>query len=325
MFKQISLLIGFGMIASVMRAEITVNETDGVVRVEINGARFADYNYRDVARPYLYPIFGPTGMPMTRDWPMAKNPDDTQDHVHHKGLWYAHGDINGLNFWSEQKSFGKTRHKKFTMLKSGKNEGVISSLNDWVAPSGTVICTDERLLRFRADGAMRSIDYEITLNASHGDLLIGDTKEGSMSIRVPSTMTVSGKDGKGHIVTSEGLRDEEAWGQAAAWVDYWAPVQDKTVGIAIFDHPSNPRHPTRWHVRTYGLFAANPFGLHHFDKQAGVSGDLKISSGGHVTFRYRFVFHAGDDQQAGIATLYKAYCDSQSGATAQRPQSSKAP
>ena len=146
-----------------------------------------------------------------------------------------------------------------------------------------------------------------------------------MSIRVPSTMTVSGKDGKGHIVTSEGLRDEEAWGQAAAWVDYWAPVQDKTVGVAIFDHPSNPRHPTRWHVRTYGLFAANPFGLHHFDKQAGVSGDLKISSGGHVTFRYRFVFHAGDDQQAGIATLYKAYCDSQSGATAQRPQSSKAP
>jgi hypothetical protein len=180
-----------------------------------------------------------------------------------------------------------------------------------------VICTDERLLRFRSDGsAVRSIDYEITLIASHGDLVIGDTKEGSMSIRVPSTMTVNGKNGKGHIVTSEGLRDGKTWGKAAAWVDYWGPVQNQTVGIAVFDHPSNPRHPTRWHVRTYGLFAANPFGLHHFDNQAGSPGDLKISAGGHVTFRYRFVFHTGDDQQAGIATLYKAYCDSGSGVPA---------
>lgn len=277
--------------------------------MEINGARFADYNYRDVARPYLYPIFGPTGVPMTRDWPMAENSNDSQDHVHHKGLWYAHGDINNINFWSEQQAFGKTRHTKFITLKSGRDEGVISSLNDWVSPGGTVICTDERLLRFRTDGAVRSIDYEITLNASHGDLVIGDTKEGCMSIRVPSTMAAGGANGKGHIVNSEGLRDGAAWGQAAAWVDYWGAVQDQMVGIAIFDHPSNPRHPTRWHVRTYGLFAANPFGLHHFAKQAAGSGDLKISSGSHITFRYRFVFHSGDNQQAGIATLYKEYCD----------------
>ncbi len=154
---------------------------------------------------------------------------------------------------------------------------------------------------------MRSVDFEITLIASQGDLVMGDTKEGTMAIRVPSTMSVSGKNGKGHIVTVTGLRDGEAWGKAAEWVDYWGPVKDQTVGVAIFDHPSNPRHPARWHVRTYGLFAANPFGLRQFDKTAADSSDLKIAAGGRVNFRYRFVFHAGDDQQAGIAARYQAY------------------
>jgi len=45
----------------------------------------------------------------------------------------------------------------------------------------------------------------------------------------------------------------------ADWCDYYGSIGGKTVGIAMFDHPSNPRHPTTWHVRDYGLFAANPF------------------------------------------------------------------
>lgn len=306
--KKWSLAIGWGVLTGVAGAAVTVKEADGIVRVEVDGAAFADYHYQDVARPFLYPIIGPTGAPMTRDWPMVKTAGGSTDHVHHKGLWFAHGSVNGLDFWSEQKSFGKTVHQKFLALTSGHNEGVIRSLNAWVAPSGTVVCTDERLLRFRADGETRMIDYEITLIASHGGVVLGDTKEGTMAIRLPATLSVSGTSGKGHIVTSEGLRDAAAWGKPAKWVDYWGPVRDKTVGVAIFDHPSNPRHPTRWHARTYGLFAANPFGLRSFDKQVAASGDLKLAAGERVTFRYRFVFHAGDDLQAGIGSLFRSYC-----------------
>ena len=36
------------------------------------------------------------------------------------------------------------------------------------------------------------------------------------------------------------------------------------MGIAILNHPASFRYPTYWHVRDYGLFAANPFGLHDF-------------------------------------------------------------
>jgi hypothetical protein len=293
--------------ANVACADIAVHEAKGKVRVEIDGALFTEYNYQSVARPFLYPVIGPGGASMTRDWPMVKTGGDTTDHVHHKGLWFAHGSVNGVDFWSEQKAYGKTVHQTFLALTSGEKEGVIRTLNAWVAPSGTVVCTDERLIRFRSDKEVREIDYEITLIASHGTLTLGDTKEGTMAIRLPTTLSVSGTRAQGHIVTSEGARDGEAWGKPANWVDTWGPVDGKTVGVAIFDHPSNPRHPTRWHVRTYGLFAANPFGLKPFDKKAKESGDLTLAPGGRVTFRYRFVLHAGDAQAARIAERYTAY------------------
>jgi hypothetical protein len=78
----------------------------------------------------------------------------------------------------------------------------------------------------------------------------------------------------------------------------------------MFDHPKNPRHPTWWHVRDYGLFAANPFGKHDFEpahKANPKAGDLTIPAGGRVTFRWRFYFHAGDEKTARIAEQFAAY------------------
>jgi hypothetical protein len=53
------------------------------------------------------------------------------------------------------------------------------------------------------------------------------------------------------------------------------------------DHPDNLRHPTTWHARDYGLFAANPFGLHDFLGQPPGSGDLILSRNKPIVFRYR--------------------------------------
>jgi hypothetical protein len=130
-----------------------------------------------------------------------------------------------------------------------------------------------------------------------------------MSIRLAESMrlTHGKKAGEGHILTSAGVRDGDTWGKRADWVDYYGPVDGKTVGVAIFDHPKNPRHPTWWHVRDYGLFAANPFGLHDFEKKPAHSGDFKVPAGESVTFRYRFIFHDGDEKQAKIAELYDRY------------------
>jgi len=77
--------------------------------------------------------------------------------------------------------------------------------------------------------------------------------------------------------------------------------------VAIFDHPQNLKHPTWWHVRDYGLFAANPFGVHYFEGKAEGTGDITIAVGESSTFRYRLYFHKGNDKEADVAEHYREY------------------
>ncbi len=309
----IPVLFAFGCVGH--RAEQTAGtKTHGVqiaelpdrLRLEINGKLFTEYFFKDVPRPYYYPLIGPDGLAMTRNWPMKDTPGEEHDHPHHRSLWFGHGDINGIDFWAEKSGCGKTIHKGFEKIASGRNAGVIKSRNDWVGPDGKVVCTDERTFRVYRRGDI--FDFEITLHASNGDVTFGDTKEGSMAIRLAESMKLKGHSGVAHIVQSSGARDEATWGKRADWCDYSGPVDGKTVGIAIFDHPKNPRHPTWWHVRDYGLFAANPFGQHDFESLSNkTAGNFKVPAGQSITFRYRLYLHEGDEKQGDVAQRYKDY------------------
>jgi hypothetical protein len=129
----------------------------------------------------------------------------------------------------------------------------------------------------------------------------------TMQLAPTPAMKAKGQTARGHIVNSEGQTDGGTWGKRAAWCDYYGPVDGHVVGVAIFDHPSNPKHPTWWHVRDYGLFAANPFGVHDFERKPAGTGDIKIPSGESLTFKYRFYFHKGDDKQGKVAERYSEY------------------
>ena len=291
---------------------VSIREQDGRLRVEIDGALFTDYHYRDVSRPFLYPILGPGDLPMTRNWPMKEAPGEDRDHPHHRSLWWTHGDVNGVDFWSEGANAGKTVHEKFIEVTSGKDVGVIKSQNRLVAKDGRLVGRVDFTIRIHRRARDRMLDWETAVHASEGELKFGDTKEGTMGIRLNETMRLmpnkenTGKP-TGHIVNSEGVRDGATWGKRATWVDYHGPVNGQLVGVAIFDHPANPRHPTWWHVRDYGLFAANPFGVHDFEKKPAGAGDLVVARGDTVTFRYRFYFHRGDELEGKVAEQFKEY------------------
>jgi hypothetical protein len=287
---------------------VRISQLPDRLRIELNGELFTEYFFKDTPRPYFYPLIGPGKAHMTRNWPMQNPPGEEHDHPHHRSLWFAHIDLNKHDFWSEAKGFGKIVHDGFDEIKSGEESGVIRSKDKWVASDGTVVCTDDRTFRVYApkEGSERMFDFEVTIHASNGELTFGDNKDGMMAIRLAETMRLKG--GHGHIVNSEGVRDDTAWGKRANWCDYYGPVDGKTVGVAIFDHPSNPRHPTWWHVRDYGLFAANPFGRHDFEKLSDKSaGNLKVPAGESITFRYRFLIHDGDEKEGKVAANYEAY------------------
>lgn len=293
------------------------------VRVEVDGTPFTEFVFRGASRPYCYPILAADGTPLTRNFPMKETPGEDTDHPWQKSLWFEHSSLNGVDFWNEAGGdvarSGKTKGHTLTdevIEASSGQVGVLRVHDRYVAPDGKLICTDNRTLRFGADGDARYIDYEVALHALPDEPLhIGDNKDGTMAVRVAQWMTMPHKTkagqsgGDGHIVTATGERDNAAWGKRADWCDYHAEHNGKTYGIAIFDHPDNLRHPTWWMARDYGLFGANPFGWHDYEPKTTPphAGDYTVPAGGSLTLRYRFFFHPGDEKQARIAQRYAQY------------------
>jgi len=61
------------------------------------------------------------------------------------------------------------------------------------------------------------------------------------------------------------------------------------------------------HVRTYGLFAANPFGLRDFSGDKSIDGSHTIEPGQTMVLRYRVVFHKGTEVTGKIAERFTEY------------------
>lgn len=288
-------------------AEFTVEETEHGATIQIDGELFANYVIDQGHKPFIWPIIGPTGQPMTRAYPMAEGPHERKDHPHHKSFWFTHGDVNGVSYWHMGDDAGHIVHREFRALEGGER-AVIATVNDWVNPEGEKVMEDQRRVVCWAEGDKRYIDFDITLTAGKESVRFGDTKEGTFGIRVAGTMKVTEELG-GRIVNSEGHTDAEAWGKKAAWVDYTGPVADETVGIAILNHPDSFRYPTYWHVRTYGLFAANPFGWSDFVGSRDVDGSYTLSPRNAIHLYYRVVFHKGDSEAADIEGEFARYAE----------------
>src|SRR2546430_1611908 len=106
-------------------AEVKITDQDGKVRIEIDRKLFTEYHYQNIPRPYFYPIIDPNELPMTRNWPMKDTENEEHDHKHHRSLWFTHGEVNGVDFWSEAEKVGKIVHDKFTEISSGKRSNII--------------------------------------------------------------------------------------------------------------------------------------------------------------------------------------------------------
>lgn len=293
-----------------MAVKVTDDPKAGVLDVSIAGKPFTTYHYADeLKRPYVRPFFWPVvlgdGVQITSDQTQAAPGKNGKiDHPHHRSVWVGLGDVNGANHWDFMTNpLPKQRHVRFSRIGA---DGFEEEL-DWEGKDGkSVILHEVRTVRFLdyADGS-RGIDLTTKLTAANGDVTIADTKEaGLAATRVNGQISA-----KPTLINSRGAQGEKAvWGKPAEWVDESGQIDGKPYGLAIFDDAKNPRFPTTWHAREYGLVAPNEFGLHEFDKsQPKGAGDLKIANGQSVTFRYRIVFHAGDAQAAKIVEKYDEF------------------
>jgi hypothetical protein len=274
------------------------------LKVTLDKQLLTEYHLGVGNKPFFYPLIGPTGESVTRTYPMSILPEEDHDHPHQRSCWFTYGNVNGVDFWSEGKRFGTVKETGRKLVVSGPEVGRMTTTNEWRAADDRRFCVDERTVTFYRTKSARIIDFAFKIIANEGPVTFQDTKEGMFGIRVASSMDVTKKKG-GKITNAEGLTDEKAWGKPSPWVDYVGPVKDKVVGVAVINHPTSFRYPTTWHVRTYGLFAANPFGWHDFGRPD--SGDYTIPSGQAIEFSYRVVLHEGDTASANVAAVATAY------------------
>ena len=309
----------FFLLAASLSAQVTFDSSAGRIQVTIDGKPYTTlFCGPETSKPYLHPLRSQSGKIVTRRYPMENVPGETHDHPHQRGLWFSHGSVNGLDFWSNEPSQHGGKNARIVLksvgsLAGGAESGTMNVSFDWTDPAGKTMLTEARAMKFYAGPATRVIDFDITLTPLE-KVTFGDTKEGTFAIRLapsleePTRQSLPSPKRTGLMVDSEGRRGEaQVWGHRAGWVDYCGQIDGESLGIAILDHPSNPRHPTYWHSRSYGLFAANIFGLHDFLNDKSADGSMTVGPGEALRFRYRVIIHPGDTQSAGIAAEYEKY------------------
>jgi hypothetical protein len=289
------------------------------IDVLIGGRPFATYYFDPaIAKPYLFPLRSARGTVVTRGFPIVTDiPGEDHDEPHQRAMYFAHGDINGFDFWGEaafprwsrhsRASFGRTVFRKLDEISGGAESGSLRAQFDLRTPDGQPIAEEIQAYAFRGDADSRTIDCEFTIRASNAPVKIGDTKEGTFAIRLVKAL----ESPSVHMMSSNGATDEKTiWGKQADWVDYSGTVGGEDVGIAVFDNPQNLRHPTYWHARRYGLLAANPFGVREFTHDRYQDGSYTIPTGGVLMLRYRVFVHHGDYRQARVVEAYSRYAES---------------
>jgi hypothetical protein len=304
-------------------AQVKIVAEDSRIHVEMNGKPYADFVVKsdEAMKPYLYPLRAASGTIVTRHWPMEKvSAVEPVDHQHQRGLWFGPDDVNGFDFWNNERSYktpirGYIKLNKVGTVSSGKKKGSISATFDWIDPKGVKIVEESRTMTFYDRPKLRIIDVDIDL-AAVTQAKFGDGKDCCFGIRIAPQLqetkviktkgqpdvTIPGPPGV--ITNAEGKTGEkDVWGKPSDWCDYSGEINGEKLGIAIFDNPKNSRR-ARWHVRGYGLFAANPFGQSAFSGDKTQDGSVTLQPGESLHFKYRVVIHpAGTD----LAKLWAEY------------------
>ncbi|MFB0987333.1 MAG: PmoA family protein [Phycisphaerales bacterium] len=227
--------------------------------------------------PAIFPLNAPGGRLVVRAFPFERRDGESVDHPHHRGLWFAHGDVDGHDFWHDETC-------RVVVRKTVVDGGTIRFTADWLA-DGRHLAVESRSMRFTATPSQRRIEVDIELKPVAEAMTLGDTKEGAFAVRLAPTLRVQGPQALGRLENAEGLIDGDCGGRRSKSIVAEGPIDGRLVRVEVVDADQNPQHPTWWHARQYGLLAANPFGRRAFEGQ-GESGAVTVTRNSPLRLRY---------------------------------------
>jgi len=264
---------------------------------ERDGEELTRYHFgRELRRPFLHPVIGPSGRPLTR----MGHPHDPEGHSHHNSVWVSHNSVNGDDFWGD-KGPGRIVHQRVLRYEDGDGEAALVAANSWVGKGDRVHLTEQRAIRVRPlDGREWLLILDLQFTSPEGPATLGATAFGPIGVRTAKTIGVN--DGGGLIRNSEGQVNEQGpngvFRKRARWVDYSGPVtRERVEGITLFDHPANPGHPAPFHVRADGWMGASPT----------LDAPITIEPGKTLRLRYGLFVHTGAPSREDLDKQWTAF------------------
>jgi len=320
MKKLFTLFLGLCSFATLAQ-NLPVSFKNGKTSIDVlvGGKPFTSYFFpgQDVLKKaVLFPLISAQGTTITRGYPMAPRAGERVDHPHHVGMWLNYEDVNGFDYWNNSTNIiaSLKNHKMGTIVhssivKQDAKSGTLVVSADWIDNDGKgqKVLQEKTTYVFSGTADSRTVDRITTLTSVADQVLFKDVKDGMFAIRVARQLEIPsnkpdvftdahGIETKvpvmdntgvnGDYWSSEGVKGEAVWSTRAKWMNLHGEMDNHSISVTIFDHPSNVSYPSYWHSRGYGLFAVNPLGAKVFSNGKDER-NLTLKKGESVTFRYR--------------------------------------
>jgi hypothetical protein len=248
--------------AAMIAASVELKRGEDQIEVTIGGKPFTTYYFhKDVAKAYLMPLRTPSGAIVSRPFPVFNDVSMADRRLpgfepHQRPLYFNHGDIDGVEFWSESlfsgagarpdakqpanprpvRAHGHMTLMKLEEVKDGPDSGTIRARFSLEDPNNRILGEETQSYTFRGDDRTRNIDCEYVFYALGNAIVFGDAKEGTFAVRLNAELSTPHD-----LCSTRAARSENR--KPAEWVNYSGTVSGKAVGVVAFDHPSSFRTP----------------------------------------------------------------------------------
>lgn len=256
------------------------------------------YVYSGKPKPFFHPLSTPAGHVISIFEP--------SDHVWHRGLWYAIKYINKEPFWEEpvDRPFGTQQTQTPPdVTHADTGEISVTSQVKWVRPHGEPIANEDRTFVYSMlDQDAYALDFTFALHFSD-DVTLDRTP--FITWGGYSGLTFRGNRNwtQTRLLFDDGSTSDRPTPVISKWCDLSGlidGVRDTHVGIATFDHPSNPRHPTPW----YGGTGPG----HYYNAAFLFNQPLTLARDTPLVQRYRVIVHDHELSVDRLNTMYTAWC-----------------
>lgn len=256
------------------------------------------YVYAGKARPFFHPLATPAGHVLSLFEP--------HDHWWQRGLWFAIKFVNGENFWEEKdNTVWGTQQTIGTPTATHHPDGSISVFSriNWIRPkNAATIINEQRKFDYRPlDKDSYALDFLFSLTPTDDvklDRTVYTTWGGYGGLTFRGTRDWH----EPRLLFSDGSTSPRPIGNPALWCDLSGPLDGGIRpfgGIAMFDHPGNPRHPSPWYGNT------NP--SHYFNASFLFHEPMDLPGGEALNLRYRVVVHDHLWEEDRLQSAYDKY------------------